>query len=77
MSKNSPFYSLFNSVFTKPLINDKDKTGASRDGSAKRGLYYLTGNLRIYTLECNYNIAHQTNPVPYIDLDEKYEEDNV
>lgn len=55
----------------------KDKTGTSREGSARVGLYHLTGNLRIYTLECNYNIASKTNSVPYIDLDEKYEEDNI
>ena len=46
------------------MINFRDKRdGASREGSGRVACLKLTGLVRSYTLECNYNTGRLVNPI--------------
>jgi len=45
-----------------PLCRDR-RDGASREGSGRVACHKLTGLIRSYTLECNYNTGRMVNHI--------------
>lgn len=49
-------------IFSISIYRDK-RDGASREGSGRVACHKLTGLIRSYTLECNYNTGRTVNHV--------------
>ncbi|KAK2575459.1 hypothetical protein KPH14_011191 [Odynerus spinipes] len=65
MSINNPNFHFTSCNFTEKnmyLIDKRD--GMSREGSGRVAVYKMTGLVRSYTLECNYNSGRLVNIVP-------------
>ncbi|XP_063978457.1 cytosolic carboxypeptidase-like protein 5 isoform X2 [Diachasmimorpha longicaudata] len=65
MSINNPNFHFTSCNFAERnmyLIDKRD--GMSREGSGRVAVYKLTGLIRSYTLECNYNSGRLVNTVP-------------
>ncbi|ODN06407.1 Cytosolic carboxypeptidase-like protein 5 [Orchesella cincta] len=64
MAINSPHFDFSACNFTERLMCMKDRRdGASREGSGRVACLKLTGLIRSYTLECNYNTGRIVNPM--------------
>ncbi|XP_078036951.1 cytosolic carboxypeptidase-like protein 5 isoform X2 [Augochlora pura] len=65
MSLNNPNFHFTSCNFTERNMYIIDKRdGMSREGSGRVAVYKLTGLIRSYTLECNYNSGRLVNTVP-------------
>lgn len=45
-------------------MNSDKRDGMSREGSGRVAVYKMTGLVRSYTLECNYNSGRLVNTMP-------------
>ncbi|XP_012271372.1 cytosolic carboxypeptidase-like protein 5 [Orussus abietinus] len=65
MSINNPNFHFTSCNFTERnmYLTDK-KDGMSREGSGRVAVYKMTGLVRSYTLECNYNSGRLVNCIP-------------
>ncbi|XP_048260843.1 cytosolic carboxypeptidase-like protein 5 isoform X3 [Bombus terrestris] len=65
MSINNPNFHFTSCNFTERNMYIIDKRdGMSREGSGRVAVYKLTGLIRSYTLECNYNSGRLVNSIP-------------
>ncbi|XP_034174138.2 cytosolic carboxypeptidase-like protein 5 isoform X1 [Osmia lignaria lignaria] len=65
MSINNPNFHFTSCNFTEKNMYIIDKRdGMSREGSGRVAVYKLTGLIRSYTLECNYNSGRLVNTIP-------------
>ncbi|XP_017877707.1 cytosolic carboxypeptidase-like protein 5 isoform X2 [Ceratina calcarata] len=65
MSINNPNFHFASCNFTERNMYIIDKRdGMSREGSGRVAVFKLTGLIRSYTLECNYNSGRLVNTVP-------------
>ncbi|XP_076239192.1 cytosolic carboxypeptidase-like protein 5 isoform X1 [Calliopsis andreniformis] len=65
MSINNPNFHFTSCNFTERNMYIIDKRdGMSREGSGRVAVYKLTGLIRSYTLECNYNSGRLVNTIP-------------
>ncbi|XP_076673004.1 cytosolic carboxypeptidase-like protein 5 isoform X2 [Andrena cerasifolii] len=65
MSINNPNFHFTSCNFTERNMYIIDKRdGMSREGSGRVAVYKLTGLIRSYTLECNYNSGRLVNTLP-------------
>ncbi|XP_065338340.1 cytosolic carboxypeptidase-like protein 5 isoform X1 [Cloeon dipterum] len=65
MSMNSPHFHFTSCNFTKRNMYLRDKRdGMSREGSGRVAVFKITGLVRCYTLECNYNTGRIVNVLP-------------
>ncbi|CAK9795253.1 Cytosolic carboxypeptidase-like protein 5 [Anthophora quadrimaculata] len=65
MSINNPNFHFSSCNFTERNMYIIDKRdGMSREGSGRVAVYKLTGLIRSYTLECNYNSGRIVNTIP-------------
>ncbi|XP_015430742.1 PREDICTED: cytosolic carboxypeptidase-like protein 5 [Dufourea novaeangliae] len=65
MSINNPNFHFTSCNFTERNMYIIDKRdGMSREGSGRVAVYKLTGLIRSYTLECNYNSGRLVNTMP-------------
>ncbi|XP_031845002.2 cytosolic carboxypeptidase-like protein 5 isoform X2 [Nomia melanderi] len=65
MSINNPNFHFTSCNFTERNMYIIDKRdGMSREGSGRVAVYKLTGLIRSYTLECNYNSGRIVNTIP-------------
>lgn len=60
---NEFLYKLGKYSFGIFFCSDK-RDGMSREGSGRVAVYKLTGLIRSYTLECNYNSGRLVNTIP-------------
>uniref|UniRef100_A0A4W3H0X7 Cytosolic carboxypeptidase-like protein 5 n=2 Tax=Callorhinchus milii TaxID=7868 RepID=A0A4W3H0X7_CALMI len=65
ISMNSPHFDFMGCNFSEKNMYAKDKRdGQSKEGSGRVAIYKVTGIVRSYTLECNYNTGRCVNAVP-------------
>ncbi|CAH1772928.1 unnamed protein product [Owenia fusiformis] len=65
ISTNTAHFDFTGCNFTEKNMYTKDrKSGTSKEGSGRVGMYKSIGILHSYTLECNYNTGRMVNSVP-------------